>query len=260
MDKISAVQWDKIGTICFTRREKRNALDRQMISQIITSMKEMEKSGVQVLIFRAEADSRVWSAGYDMEDLPSDQTFLTGTYSSPLDSLIRAICLFPGPVAAMVNGSVWGGACEIVLSCDVAIGDSNCSFAVTPAKVGVPYSTHGVARFLKRLPLNVTKEMFFTGRPISATTAQNFQILNHVVDPDQLESFTFQMAREMSLNAPLVIKAIKEQTRILSESKLISSEAFEYLEDLRRRAFESNDFREGRLAFQERRPPAFRGT
>ncbi len=259
MGKISVVQSDKIGIICFTRREKRNALDRQMIWQILASMRELEKSGVRVLIFRAEKEAQVWSAGYDMEDLPDDQTLLTGVYSSPFDSLIRAISLFPGPVAAMINGSVWGGACEIVLGCDVAIGSKNCSLAVTPAKVGVPYSTQGVARFLKRLPLNVVKEMFFTGRPIDAATAQKFQILNHVVEGDQLEPVTLEMAHIMSLNAPLVIRAVKEQTRVLSDSVSLSPEAFEYLEDLRRQALESEDFKEGRLAFRERRRPVFWG-
>ncbi len=259
MKKIIVEEADRIGIIAFNRRERRNAFDRDMISQIIHAIENFQQTGVRVLLLKSQSSGKVWSAGYDMNDLPEDQTLLTGVYSSPFDTLLRTLGRFPGPVIAMVSGSVWGGACEIVLSCDLAVGDETCSFAATPAKIGLPYSTRGIARYLKRLPLHVVKEMFFTGRPIPADLALRFQILNHVVTQKNLEPFTFELAREMSCNAPLTLKVIKEQTRILSDAIPISPEAFEYLEDLRRSVFESRDFREGCRAFREKRNPVFLG-
>ena len=70
------------------------------------------------------------------------------TYDDPVRRVIRMIELFPAPVIAMVEGSVWGGACELVMSCDMIVASDDSTFAVTPAKLGMPYNISGVQNFL----------------------------------------------------------------------------------------------------------------
>ena len=64
----------------------------------------------------------------------------------------------------MVHGSVWGGACDLVLTCDLVVGDDR-SFAITPAKLALPYNASGILHFINRVGLNIAKEMFFWADP-----------------------------------------------------------------------------------------------
>ena len=104
-------------------------------------------------------------------------------YNDPLEELIRAVRTFPAPVIAMVHGSVWGGAFDLVLSCDVVIADETAMFAITPANLGLPYNTTGLLHFLGRLPINLIKEMFFAAAPVDAQKAKEWLVVNHLVDP-----------------------------------------------------------------------------
>ena len=62
----------------------------------------------------------------------------------------------------MVHGSVWGGAFDLVLSCDLVVADETATFAITAANLGLPYNITGLLHCLGRLPINLVKEMFFT--------------------------------------------------------------------------------------------------
>ena len=73
-------------------------------------------------------------------------------WRDPLEQLLRAVGDFPAPVIAMIDGSVWGGACDLALDCDITLGDEDASFAFVPAKIGLPYNLSGVQRFIARLP------------------------------------------------------------------------------------------------------------
>ena len=88
------------------------------------------------------------------------------TYDDPVRRVIRMIELFPTPVIAMVEGSVWGGACELVMSCDMIVASDDSTFAVTPAKLGMPYNISGVQNFLNTGCMPLCKEMLFTAQPM----------------------------------------------------------------------------------------------
>ena len=107
------------------------------------------------MVIRAAHDAQVWSSGHDISELPQGQDPLP--YSDPFERALRAVKTFPAPVIAMVHGSVWGVATDLVLSCDIAIGDETSSFAVTPANLGLAYNTTGLLGFMRRHPLNLVK-------------------------------------------------------------------------------------------------------
>lgn len=248
---------DGVGTITLDRPEKRNALSRELVEAILAALAAFRTAEVRAAILRSAPDAKVWSAGHDIGELPQGRDPLM--YSDPLERLLREVKAFPAPVIAMVHGSVWGGATDLVLSCDMIVGDETCSFAITPVKLGLPYNLVGLLQFSRRLPLNLVKEMFFTAQPVTAEAAARCGLLNHLVDSSELESFTTSMARTIAANAPLAVSAVKEQLRLLSDSDAIAPAAFERVQELRQRVAESEDYREGIRAFQERRPPVFRG-
>jgi methylmalonyl-CoA decarboxylase len=159
----------------------------------------------------------------------------------------------------MVQGSVWGGATDVVLSCDLVIADTSCSFAMPAARLGLAYNLDGLRRFARRLPLVRVKEMFFTATPVAAEQAAAWGILNHLVETPDLERFTYNLASKIAAQAPLAIAAVKEQLRLLGTGAAITTEQQQAIDELRRRAHQSDDFVEGIRAFRDKRRPEFRG-
>jgi methylmalonyl-CoA decarboxylase len=237
---------------------RRNALSAQMAGSAVAALEGLRASDVRAVVLRAAAGMQVWSAGQDIDELPRGRRDPLG-YNNPLEQLLRAVRTFPAPVLAMVHGSVWGGAFDLVLSCDMIVADETATFAITPANLGLPYSTTGLLHFLGRLPINLTKEMFFTATPIDARKAKEWLVLNHLVGSAELERFTLDLAATMASKSPLAIAVIKEQVRVLTDYQPIAAQVYERVQGLRREVYDSNDYLEGLQAFAEKRKPIFQG-
>lgn len=168
---------DAIAIITLNNPEKRNALSAGLIEELLAALDASRRQSVRAVILRAGEGSKVWSAGHDVKELPPGRRDPLG-YDDPLERLLRAVEEFPAPVIAMIQGSVWGGACDLVLTCDLVVADDSATFAITPVKLGVPYNATGILHFINRLGLNTAREMFFTAEPISATRAEQVGLLN----------------------------------------------------------------------------------
>jgi methylmalonyl-CoA decarboxylase len=249
---------DRIGVLTLDDPERRNCLSTEMLRDVTAGLVTFAEEEVRAVILRARPGAKVWSAGLDVKSLPEPGRDPLD-YADPLEHVIRQVEHFPAPVIAMVEGSVWGGACDLSFVCDLAIGCETASFAITPAKLGVPYNCSGILHFLNLVGPRVAKEMFFTAEPLQAGRALDVGILNHLVPREQLESFTFALARRIAENSPLAVGVIKEQLRILGRSHPVSPDTFERIQALRRIVFESADYVEGKKAFLEKRKPAFTG-
>jgi methylmalonyl-CoA decarboxylase len=258
MSVINTSLQDNIGTITFNNPQHRNVLSTTSINEMIQAIGALQKGRMRVLVLRAPKGSKVWSAGHDVHELP-----LPGrdplAYNDPLVTILRSIQSLPIPVIAMVEGSVWGGACDLALSCDILIGCQSASFCMTPAKIGVPYNVSGILHFINIMGVNIAKEMFFTAEPLSADQAHKAGLLNHLVDENILEEFTYSMAGKITRNSPLSIGVIKEQIRLLASAHPLSPLTFERIQGLRRTVYDSDDYGEGIKAFLEKRPPVFTG-
>jgi methylmalonyl-CoA decarboxylase len=173
--------------------------------------------------------------------------------------LVRAIEELSAPVIAMIEGGVWGGACEVAFACDLIIAAPTATFAVTPARLGVPYNVSGMLTFLNACSLRIVKEMAFTAKPITAARAECLGIVNHTVPTEELESFTYSLAGEIAENAPLSISVMKEQLRMLAGAHPMSPRRFERVQGLRRIVYDSEDYAEGIRAFRQKRKPKFSG-
>lgn len=249
---------DDIGLITLDHPQKRNALSESLVEDFMAALATLRAQAARAVVLRAQPGEKVWSAGHDVNELPESQRDPLG-WDDPLRQLVRGIQTLPAPVIAMIEGTVWGGGCELALACDLIVATPATTFALTPAKLGVPYNVSGMVNFLNAANLHVMKEMAFTAQPMGAERAERLGMVNHVVPSAELESFTFELARQMAHNAPLSVAVMKEQLRILSSARPMSPEGFERVQGLRRVVYDSEDYQEGIRAFKEKRKPDFKG-
>lgn len=255
---VSATISGRVGTIVLDNPAKRNALSATVIDSIVAALESYEEQGVRTVILRARPGVKVWSAGHDVDELPVGGRDPLG-WDDPLRRVVRAIEEFPAPVIALIEGGVWGGACELVFACDLIIAAPNASFAVTPARLGVPYNVSGMLTFMNACPLRIVKEMVFTAKPLNAERAERLGVINHVVPGSELEAFVEKIAETIAENAPLSISVMKEQLRMLAGAHPMSPLRFERVQGLRRIVWESEDYEEGIRAFKQKRKPRFEG-
>jgi methylmalonyl-CoA decarboxylase len=247
---------DGIGVITLNNVERRNCLSEAMLNGIELSIRTLVDEHAQAIILRAPPGSKVWSAGFDIRELPDPGIDPLG-YNDDLAIALRAVQNCPVPVIAMIEGSVWGGACDLAVTCDMAVGTGSTTFAITPAKLGVPYTTSGLMRFIGVMPMHIVKELFFTAQPITAARARELGLLNHLVPAEELEAFTLKLVAKILENSPLAISVLKEQLRVLGNSYSMSPETQERIQGLRRTVYQSPDYSEGKQAFIEKRKPVF---
>lgn len=248
----------KTGVLQLNRAEKHNSLSGDLMREMMSDLDDLVAAGVHVIIIRAAPGVKVWSAGHDINEIPEPRRDPLG-YFDALETLLRKIQDCPVPVIAMVEGSVWGGACDLCAACDLIIAAQGSSFAMTPAKIGIPYNASGLIHFTNLIGVHKAKEMFFTAQPVGANDAWNNGFVNHVVDPAQLESFTRQIAEAIAGNAPLAVQSLKAEFRLLTRGHHIDAETAEEIQAIRRKVYDSEDYAEGIRAFKEKRQPRFQG-
>ncbi len=247
-----------IGTIMLDHAEKRNTLSSELINEIIAALDAFRKDRLRAAVIRAQPGARVFSAGYNILELPATHRDPLG-WDDPVRHLVRAIEQFPAPIIAMVEGGVWGGACEVVLACDIIVIAPNVTFAITPAKLSVPYNISGMLTFLNVAPARAVREMAFTAKPISAARAFDLGMVNHIAPFEEIESFAYGVARDIAENAPLAVSVMKEELRILEGAHPVDPLGFERIQALRRVVYDSRDYVEGLSAFREKRKANFEG-
>jgi enoyl-CoA hydratase/carnithine racemase len=214
---------------------------------------------VRCLVFRGAGD-KAFCSGFDIAAIP------TGPQEGDRPDLaveraMEAVEAVPCPTVAFLNGAAFGAGAELAATCDLRVARPGVQIGMPPAKLGVVYAPAGLRRFLHLVGPARARELFFTGRPVDADEALAMGLVDRLVPADRAEGAALALAAEIAGNAPLAVQGMKRVLRLLEAAaeRGFTAEEREEIAQLRRRAFESDDVREGRAAFLEKRPPRFGG-
>ncbi|HEX4806018.1 MAG TPA: enoyl-CoA hydratase/isomerase family protein [Conexibacter sp.] len=246
-----------VALLTLSNPDKRNALDRTLCESLRFTLERIDARCVVLT-----GEGRAFCAGYDIAEL-LEAGYDDGTDDEshhPFPTALAAIEAYPYPVLAALNGATIGGGLELAIACDLRIAADTVQLGMPPAKLGVVYSTAGLNRFLTTIGGARTRELFLTGRRIDAATAERWGLVNEVVEAEALHDAAVALAREIAGNAPLSLRGNKAGIReLVAAAGALDPVTAAALEVERRRAFESEDLREGLQAFGEKRPPVWQG-
>jgi enoyl-CoA hydratase len=238
-----------VGWIVFDSPAKRNAMNNAMWAGIPPAMAAFDADEeVRCVAFRG-AGSEAFSAGADISEFDKirSQASAVAAYDGLLDRVLHAIQDSRKPSVAMIHGFCMGGGLEVALACDLRYCGEGAQFAIPAAKLGLAY-TVGHAR---------TREIMFLGRRYSAAEGLAMGLVHQVLADGALQGFVDGVLKTLCENAPLAIA----NTKTIVEEYVKSSGAPDHalMEAAMKRCTASEDYKEGRRAFMEKRKPRFTG-
>ena len=250
---------EAVARLTINNTEKRNALDHTILDAITQACAELGE-GISIRCLVLTGREKMFSSGYDIGDIPINSFAgeAERLVAHPFHKAIEAVESFPYPTVAAINGHALGGGLELALACDLRVASAGIKLGMPPAKLGLIYSHTGLKKFIDCVGVPNTKELFFTGEPVSSERGDEIGLVNHVVERESLESATLDLAEGIAANAPLSQKGNKEIIRRLADFERFDEAEEERLIALRRSCFETEDFREGVIAFAEKRKPEWK--
>jgi enoyl-CoA hydratase len=247
------------GWIVFDQPAKRNAINNAMWRGIPPAMQRFDQDPeVRCVVFRG-AGTEAFSAGADISEFEKNRasTESVGGYDSLLDQVLHSIQDSLKPSVAMISGYCLGGGLEIALACDLRYCAASSQFGIPAARLGLAYNVEGHKRLLETVGHAAAREIMFLGRRYKADEALAMGLVQRVVADAELEAFTSQVISELEANAPLSIANTKT---ILEEyAKSVGAPDHARMRAAIERCAHSEDYKEGRRAFMEKRKPRFQG-
>jgi len=253
---------DHIATITLNRPEARNAIDEALAASWNEAVNQAEEDAeVWVVVITANGES--FCAGQDLRTIASRSADQQGSASTGINrrehtgrSSYRIYALEKPPIAG-VRGHAFGGGLGIALARDVRITSTNAEFCAGFARRGLAPDS-GTSYLLPRL-VGYAKacELGFTTKVIGAEEAQRIGMVNQVVQPNQVEIVSHEMATTIVQQAPVAVRRAKRGFRRGEEFEALRAYEHElYVNGICAR---TEDVLEGSRAFVEKRPPVWRG-
>jgi|SRR6187402_383300 len=255
---VQYVKHGPIARVTLTRPHVCNALNLQMHRELKAVWDDFEADELLKIAVLTGAGDRAFSSGQDLKELAHLQskgilpTSIGSSKNVGSPRLTERHHLIK-PVVARVNGFAIGGGFELALACDLIIASEEAYFSFPEAALGLIPGAGGLFRLTRQIPPKVAMGYLLTGRKMTARRAYELGLVNEVVPISQLDDCTDAWVDDILRCSPISIRALKD---IAGRSAHLSlEEAFATQYEIERIRLQSDDCKEGPLAFVEKRRP-----
>jgi enoyl-CoA hydratase len=247
-----------VATIVFNRPEARNALNDDMQRAFPPMLERLHQdASIRVLVLRG-AGGKAFAAGDDITQFVHWGAQEALAHYHHLEAFIGAIEAFPKPTIALIQGFAVGAGLEVAAACDVRYASADSRFGIPIARLGHTVDLRNALRLIRLVGPSRVKELLFTAELIGAEEALQIGLINRVLPTDQVEGYTYEMARKMATYAPLSLMQSKVSVRICLENPELRG--IDEPAAIAATLYDSEDFHAGVEAFLNKQPlPPFRG-
>ena len=248
-----------IGYLIFNNPEKHNAVSLEMWDATDTILDEFESNRDVRVVVLTGAGGKSFVSGADISKFEKERGSAEATkhYNARIRAIYERIDHFHKPTIAQVDGYCIGGGLNLAVCCDIRICSKKSKFAMPAAKLALGYPFPAIQRLINAIGASNAKYLMFTAERIDAETAYRIGLVQFVHDESSLEHEVATVANQIGSNAPLTVKAMKFiATQVLTDPENRDLAKCDALVDA---CFNSEDYKEGRTAFMEKRAPRFKG-
>ncbi|MCC6008157.1 MAG: enoyl-CoA hydratase [Rhodobacteraceae bacterium] len=245
---------DHVGVIRLNRPEKLNALNSQLLEELVQALTGMDAND-KVRAIVLTGSEKAFAAGADIAEM-SRKSFVDVFASDLFGPVHDAIMRIRKPIIAAVSGYALGGGCELAMMCDFIIASESAKFGQPEINLGVVAGIGGTQRLSRLVGRAKSMDMHLTGRFMDAAEAERAGLVSRVVPPRRLMEEALSAAQKIAEKSQLTVMAIKEAVHRAEETSLREGLLFE--RRLFHALFATEDQKEGMAAFLESREPQFR--
>ncbi|WP_066554619.1 crotonase/enoyl-CoA hydratase family protein [Croceicoccus bisphenolivorans] len=244
-----------VAVVTINRPDARNAVNGEVAAALDAAVKQVENDPDIWAAVLTGAGGTAFSAGADLKEVSKGN----------IDSLYTKDGQFAGFVKhprdkvwiAAVDGFALAGGCELALACDMIVASENSTFALPEVTRGLVAAAGGVYRIVRAIPRALAFELIATGERLPAPRAAELGLVNRVVPQGEALAGALELAQKICANAPI---AVRESLKVARQALDHDDDAlFDMGLEAQERVKVTEDFREGPLAFIEKRAPQWKG-
>jgi enoyl-CoA hydratase/carnithine racemase len=248
-----------VGVITFNNPEKRNAMSLDMWQGLGLALVELRDDPEVRVVILVGAGDKAFVSGADISQFEKTRHNAAASEEYAKRSAAERALLadYPKPTLACIRGFCLGGGMQVAMLADIRIAAENSQFGIPAAKLGIAYGFDGLRNLVSLVGPSWARLLMYTGMRIDSAEAARIGLVDRVVPDAELWDATLDIARTISGNAPLAIQAAKITiAQVLKDSDKRDMDA---IKAIGLACMDSEDFREGRRAFMEKRKPQFKG-
>jgi enoyl-CoA hydratase len=250
---------DGVGVVTFNNPAKRNAMSIEMWEGLGSALIELrDDPDIRVVIMTGAGD-KAFMSGADISQFEKNRHNAQASeeYSRRSDATRALLADYSKPTIACIRGFCLGGGMQMAMAADIRLASDNSQFGIPAAKLGIAYGYNGLNQLVSLVGPSWARLLLYTGTRIDSAEACRIGLVDRVLPDAELWDATTEIARTISGNAPLAIKAAKITiAQVLKDPDQRDKKA---IKDIGTACMDSEDFREGRRAFMEKRKPNFTG-
>jgi enoyl-CoA hydratase/carnithine racemase len=248
-----------IGTILISNPNKMNAMSVQMWTDLPKAIRAFDADPeVRVIVIVGQGE-KAFVSGADISQFDtlrsSPETQLA--YEDAVSDSMNAPVECSKPVIAQIRGFCFGGGLGLAAACDIRICTEDATFRMPAARLGLGYGHKGINRFTNIIGLANATDIFVTARRFDAHDALRMGFVSRVCQGDEIDAVIAEYTKLIAENAPLTMAASKFNIRQVCAQP--DEQDLKRAVEMVKACFASDDFKEGRAAFLEKRPAQFKG-